>query len=93
LQNIPPWWIWYYWLCPLSWIFSGLVNSQFGDVTSKIIVTGTGGQTRIMNEYIKDHFGFDRSFLKFTAIGLLVWNVFFACIFILAIKKLNFQKR
>ncbi|KAG0571017.1 hypothetical protein KC19_6G205500 [Ceratodon purpureus] len=91
--KIPPWWIWYYWICPLSWIFSGLVNSQFGDVTSLITITGTGGETRIMNEYIKDHFGFDRSFLKFTAFGLLVWTVFFAGIFILAIKKLNFQKR
>lgn len=93
LQKIPPWWIWYYWMCPISWVFSGLVNSQFGDVTTSLTITGTDGQTQIVKDYIKDYFGFDESFLKYNAIGVVAWTCFFAFIFVLAIMRLNFQKR
>lgn len=90
---IPPWWIWYYWICPLSWVFSGLANSQFCDISTQIVISGTGGQTKALNQYLKDYYGIEQSFLKFNAIGILGWTLFFAVIFCLAIKKLNFQRR
>jgi ABC-type multidrug transport system ATPase subunit len=90
---IPPWWIWYYWICPLSWVFSGLANSQFGDISTQIVISGTGGQTKALNQYLKDYYGIERSFLKFNAVGILGWTLFFAIVFCLAIKKLNFQRR
>lgn len=89
--KIPPWWIWYYWICPVSWIINGLVNSQFGDVTT--MMTSTDGTRVAVNKYIEDNFGFEKSFLKYTAIGLLGWAVIFAGIFVLAIRYLNFQRR
>ena len=46
-----------------------------------------------LNQYIKDTFGFERSFLKWTAVGLAGWALFFSLVFVLAIKFLNFQRR
>jgi ABC-type multidrug transport system permease subunit len=90
--NIPPWWIWYYWICPVSWIINGLVNSQLGDVTTMVSVVGSTTSLPV-KEYIKIAFGFERSFLKWAALGLAGWAVFFACVFVLGIKFLNFQRR
>jgi hypothetical protein len=94
MQLIPPWWIWYYWICPVSWIINGLVNSQMGDVTTPLTVLGSEAKTKPnVAQYIKDTFGFERSFLKWAAVGAAGWALFFAFIFILAIKFLNFQRR
>ncbi|KAJ8755785.1 hypothetical protein K2173_024329 [Erythroxylum novogranatense] len=31
--QMPVWWSWYYWLCPVAWSLNGLVTSQFADIT------------------------------------------------------------
>jgi hypothetical protein len=32
LQQMPGWWVWYYFLDPVSWTLYGLIASQLGDV-------------------------------------------------------------
>ena len=46
-----------------------------------------------VNQYIKDTFGFEGSFLKWIAVGLAGWALFISLVFVLAIKFLNFQRR
>ncbi|CAI9303082.1 unnamed protein product [Lactuca saligna] len=38
---IPGWWIWFYYLCPITWTLQGLIGSQLADVEEPII--GPGG--------------------------------------------------
>jgi ABC-type multidrug transport system ATPase subunit/ABC-type multidrug transport system permease subunit len=91
--KIPVWWIWYYWICPIAWTLNGLISSQFGDVTTTLTVSGSPGSNPTVKAYVESYFGFKHSFLKYVAIMEVFWPVFFASIFILAIKYLNFQNR
>jgi len=93
LQLIPAWWIWYYWICPVAWTIYGLVVSQFGDVTARVLVVGSLDPSPTVRDYIHTSFGFKHSFLPTVAGVLVGWAVFFAAIFVLAIKFLNFQRR
>jgi ABC-type multidrug transport system ATPase subunit len=91
--QIPAWWIWYYWICPVAWTIYGLVVSQFGDVTANLQVVGSPDLHLTVRDYIDTNFGFKHSFLPTVAGVLVGWAVFFAAIFVLAIKFLNFQRR
>jgi hypothetical protein len=92
VQLIPPWWIWYYWICPLAWTLYGLIASQFGDITSTVHVVATG-ETPTVKHYIDTSFGYKQSFLGVVAGVMVGWSVFFAIIFVFAIRYLNFQRR
>ncbi|XP_074570849.1 ABC transporter G family member 36-like isoform X2 [Curcuma longa] len=85
--QIPVWWRWYYWLCPIAWTLYGLVTSQFGDVEEKL----EDGPT--VAEFVRSYFGFHRSFLGVVALVIVVFPVFFAFLFGFSIKMLNFQRR
>ncbi|KAM0933651.1 putative ABC-type xenobiotic transporter [Dioscorea sansibarensis] len=89
--RIPKWWIWYYWICPLAWTVYGLIVTQYGDVEDLIMVPGQG--TLRMKDYVRDHFGYHSDFIGVVAAVLVAFSVFFAFMFALCIKKLNFQKR
>ncbi|RZC88219.1 hypothetical protein C5167_016050 [Papaver somniferum] len=39
-QNIPKWWMWFYYLTPTSSALNGLLTSQYGDVEKEILVFG-----------------------------------------------------
>lgn len=86
-QQIPVWWRWYYWLCPIAWTLYGLVTSQFGDVEEKL----KEGPT--VAEFVRSYFGFNRSFLWVVALVIVAFPVFFAFLFGFSIKMLNFQRR
>jgi len=87
LQQIPVWWRWYVWLCPVAWTLYGLVSSQFGDVQNTI----EGGQT--VAEFVRSYFGFHHDFLGVVAVMVAAFAVLFAFLFGFAIQRFNFQKR
>eukprot|EP00253_Pinus_taeda_P009158 PITA_09158 len=89
--RIPKWWIWYYWICPFAWSIYGLIVSQYGDVTDPLEVLGEG--TKPLNKFVEDYFGYRHDFLGAVAGALVGFSVFFAFIFVLGIKVLNFQRR
>jgi hypothetical protein len=93
VQDIPPWWIWYYWFCPLAWTIYGLVASQFGDYETPLQIIGSTEMSMTVKEYLRHTFGFKHSFLAAVGPILFLWMIFFAGIFIFAIKFLNFQRR
>ncbi len=77
----------------MAWTIYGLVVSQFGDVTTPVQVVGSLDSHTTVSDYINTSFGFKHSFLPTVAAVLVGWAVFFAAIFVLAIKFLNFQRR
>ncbi|KAG0593524.1 hypothetical protein KC19_1G336100 [Ceratodon purpureus] len=90
--NIPAWWVWYYWVCPVAWTLYGLVTTQFGDVKSLVIPSD--GSSRIMvKEYIKKTFGMSSDMVGAAVAMPVVFTVVFAAVFAIGIKYFNFQKR
>ncbi|AQK82589.1 ABC transporter G family member 29 [Zea mays] len=89
--RIPGWWIWYYWICPLAWTVYGLIVTQYGDLEDLISVPGESEQT--ISYYVTHHFGYHRDFLPVIAPVLVLFAVFFAFLYAVCIKKLNFQQR
>jgi ABC-type multidrug transport system permease subunit len=86
--QIPGWWIWYYWICPVAWSLYGLIVSQYGDITDKM---QDGDQS--VKEFIESYFGYKHDFLPVLAVVVLGFCVLFAFLFAFTIQKLNFQKR
>lgn len=87
---IPGWWIWFYYICPVSWTLRGLIASQLGDVET--IVTGEGF-TGSVKEYLTVYYDFSSEVIGISAVVLILFNLLFAGSFIASIKFLNFQKR
>lgn len=89
--QIPGWWVWYYWICPLAWTLNGLITSQYGDTRKKISVDGKPQQA--VEDFLKDYFGFQHDFLGVVAAVLVIFPVLFALLFSISVSRLNFQKR
>ncbi|KAJ0986405.1 hypothetical protein J5N97_004761 [Dioscorea zingiberensis] len=89
--NIPKWWVWYYWICPVAWTVYGIIVSQYGDLEDVIKVPGRPDQP--IKDYVKDHFGYDLEFMGVVAAALMGFSILFALVFAYCIKKLNFQRR
>lgn len=91
-QKIPGWWIWYYWANPVAWTVYGLIVSQYRDIETDLFVAGSN-QTFTVKGYIEDHYGFKSDFMGPVAAVLVGFGVFFALVFSVSIKLLNFQSR
>ncbi|XP_042413622.1 ABC transporter G family member 36-like isoform X1 [Zingiber officinale] len=85
--QIPIWWRWYYWMCPVAWTLYGLVVSQFGDVHENL----EDGPS--VSEFVRSYFGFRHNFLGVVATVIVAFPVLFAFLFGFSIKMLNFQRR
>ncbi|XVF86696.1 hypothetical protein PTKIN_Ptkin18bG0062900 [Pterospermum kingtungense] len=90
--RIPGWWIWYYWICPVAWTVYGLITSQYGDDERTIKVPGVEPDPSV-KWYLEHHFGYHYDFMGAVAGVLVGFPVFFAFMFALCIKILNFQVR
>ncbi|XP_072994199.1 pleiotropic drug resistance protein 3-like isoform X2 [Typha latifolia] len=88
--QIPKWWIWFYYICPLSWVINGLFTSQYGDLQKEIMVLG---ETKSVASFLEDYFGFHHNRLGVVAVALLAFPLFFASLFAISIAKVNFQRR
>ncbi|XP_047147104.1 pleiotropic drug resistance protein 1-like [Vigna umbellata] len=88
--RIPVWWRWYYWGNPVAWTLYGLVASQYGDIQGTIDFSG---KSTTVEDFLRKYFGFRHEFLGVVSAVLIVFAVTFACIFAIAIKLLNFQRR
>ncbi|KAL2933657.1 ABC transporter G family member 39 [Bienertia sinuspersici] len=89
--QIPIWWRWYYWASPISWTLYGLVTSQVGDLSSPLLIPGSGSMS--VKDYLKESLGYDYDFLPVVVVGHLGWVLLFFFVFAYGIKYLNFQKR
>ncbi|KAG9444439.1 hypothetical protein H6P81_015779 [Aristolochia fimbriata] len=90
-QSMPIWWRWYYWVDPVAWTIYGIVESQVGDLKDMLEIPGE--PSKPLNEFIKDSFGFEHSFLGAVAVAHVGFFLLFFSVFAYGIKFLNFQKR
>ncbi|XP_019424860.1 PREDICTED: ABC transporter G family member 39-like [Lupinus angustifolius] len=91
MTQIPIWWRWFYWICPVPWTFNGIITSQYGDLESEIIIPGSANMG--FKAFLKDRFGFHHDFLPVIAVVHISWSFLFLLGFAFGIKFLNFQKR
>ncbi|MCO5582935.1 hypothetical protein L7F22_036838 [Adiantum nelumboides] len=89
--RMPPWWSWYYYICPVAWTLHGLVGSQLGDVNTLLMVSG--GQTTTVAQFIRMSFGFDHDQLSVCVAVLVAFVATFWMIFAVALKFINHQRR
>ncbi|KAK9816709.1 hypothetical protein WJX72_004056 [[Myrmecia] bisecta] len=90
--RMPGWWVWYYFLDPVSFTVYGLIESQLGDVTSSSI-TQPGSAPQLVKDFVHSYFGFKHSFLGY---DVLVLCGFCAALWVgaaAAFRILNFNKR
>uniref|UniRef100_A0A1D1YAF0 ABC transporter G family member 39 n=1 Tax=Anthurium amnicola TaxID=1678845 RepID=A0A1D1YAF0_9ARAE len=88
---IPIWWRWYYWADPCAWTIFGLMISQLGDQRELINVPGKSDQS--VKEFLQDYLGLqDKYFSLIVSLHLGVVALFLL-VFIISIKRLNFQTR
>nr|XP_027190419.1 ABC transporter G family member 31 [Cicer arietinum] len=92
---IPGYWLWFHYLCPITWTLRGIITSQFGDVQDIIVGPGFKGTVK---EYISLTLGFDDTIngvsgVLMSAIVLVCFCIFFFGSFAISVKVLNFQSR
>eukprot|EP00877_Chromochloris_zofingiensis_P000595 jgi/Chrzof1/10536/Cz05g02120.t1 len=90
-KAMPPWWSWYYWLNPLSYMLYGIITSQLGDVTSLMEVQP--GLSVTVQQFLSDSLGFESSFVGWCVLIMVGFIGAFWAIVYLALKRFNFQKR
>lgn len=88
--RIPVWWLWSYYLCPVSWTLRGIITSQLGDVESELVGNGFRGTVK---EYLEHELGFESGMIGITVLVLFGFASFFFTIYALSTKFLNFQRR
>ncbi|PSC69376.1 ATP-binding cassette transporter isoform B [Micractinium conductrix] len=87
---IPGWWIWCYWINPLSYTLYGLIVSQLGDIDTDIQL---GVNTMSVSAFLEERFGYKYSML-WPVVGIQFAFLFtFRATSIAALKLLNFQRR
>ncbi|XP_024525813.1 ABC transporter G family member 31 [Selaginella moellendorffii] len=91
-RRIPGWWLWFYYLNPVSWTIYGLTVSQLGDVEDEIGV-GDGLETMSVKEFLERYFGFEEGFVGVCAMVILGFMLLFWLVFAFSIKFINFQRR
>ncbi|KAF3954569.1 hypothetical protein CMV_020101 [Castanea mollissima] len=88
--SIPPWWIWFYYICPVSWTLRGIISSQLGDVETKIVGAGFEGTVK---EYLEASLGFGPGMVGVSVAVLIGFCLLFFLVFAISVKVLNFQRR
>ncbi|KAH1116652.1 hypothetical protein GLYMA_17G039300v4 [Glycine max] len=88
--RIPKWWIWMYYLCPMSWALNGMLTSQYGDVNKEI---SAFEEKKTIAKFLEDYYGFHHDFLGVVGVVLIVIPIVIAILFAYCIGNLNFQKR
>ncbi|KAF9613768.1 hypothetical protein IFM89_011492 [Coptis chinensis] len=82
--KIPKWWIWYYWICPVSWTVYGLIVSQYGDIEDVVKVPGSGDQK--IKDFVANYFGYDNDFMGRVAGVLVLYVVDASCLCLYTIR-------
>ncbi|KAK4857153.1 hypothetical protein QYF36_025115 [Acer negundo] len=88
--SIPGWWIWFYYINPVSWTLRGVITSQLGDIVTLIDEPGYRGTVK---DYLEVSFDYGLGMIGVSAAVLVCFCLFFFGIFAFSIKFLNFQRR
>lgn len=89
-QNIPGWWIWFYYISPVAWTLRGIVSSQLGDVETTVVGPNFVGP---VNKYVETSLGYEPGMIWPSVGALIGFIILFFGSFALSVKILNFQRR
>ena len=89
-QNIPGWWIWFYYISPVAWTLRGIITSQLGDVETIIVGPGFKGSVK---EYLESSLGYGPGMVGVSVAVLIAFILVFFSVFALSVKVINFQRR
>mmetsp|Transcript_9242 Transcript_9242/g.27733 ORF Transcript_9242/g.27733 Transcript_9242/m.27733 type:complete len:1604 (+) Transcript_9242:484-5295(+) len=90
--SIPGWWIWMYYINPVSWSLYGVIVTQLGDFKDRRIQKIDGTFTTVP-QYLEDSFQYKYSFRGWVYLILIGFSILFAAVSAIAQKKINFQNR
>ncbi|XP_068660503.1 pleiotropic drug resistance protein 3-like [Aristolochia californica] len=88
--RIPKWWVWMYWISPVSWTLDGFFTSQYGDIKDEVIAFG---EAKSVKSFLREYYGFHPDRLGIVAVVLAVYPLLICFLFAYCIRKLNFQRR
>nr|DAD28487.1 TPA_asm: hypothetical protein HUJ06_029955 [Nelumbo nucifera] len=88
--NIPGWWIWFHYICPVAWTLRGIISSQLGDVETYIVGSGFEGSVK---DYLEVSLGYSSGMIGVSAAVLIGFCIFFFLVYACSVKFLNFQRR
>ncbi|CAL9782849.1 unnamed protein product [Musa acuminata subsp. burmannicoides] len=88
--NLPVWWLWFYYVCPVAWTLRGVITSQLGDVETRIAGPGFDGTVK---QYLEESLGYGPGMLSITAVVLIAFSLVFFTAYATSIKVLNYQRR
>ncbi|CAH9121025.1 unnamed protein product [Cuscuta epithymum] len=88
--SIPGWWIWLYYISPISWSLRGIISSQLGDVETEVVGPGYKGTVK---EYLRVSLGYGPGMIEWSALILVGFSILFFSVFAASVKFLNFQRR
>ncbi|KAG0495112.1 hypothetical protein HPP92_006106 [Vanilla planifolia] len=89
--ELPSWWAWCFWVCPTSWSFYGLIITQYGDMKDLIKVPGQVEQQ--IGDYLLNYYGYRSDFKGVVMLVIFGFTIFFAVMYIICIRVLNFHHR
>ncbi len=91
VQQIRGWWIWAYYLNPMTWTTYGLVASQLGDLPN--LVAQPDGSLISIADYVRTALGFEHYYIGWCVLISFGWCFFFRVVSAISLQYLNFQTR
>ena len=91
VQAIRGWWVWAYYVNPMTWTTYGLVASQLGDVQNMVPLPD-GTQISIA-DYVRTELGFEHYYIGWCVLISLGFCLFFRIVVAFSLQFLNFQTR
>lgn len=91
IQDIRGWWIWAFYLNPMTWTTWGLVASQVGDEQN--VISNPDGTTTTIADYVGTELGLPHYYIGWCVLITACWCLLFRVITALALRYLNFQTR
>ncbi|KAL6781800.1 hypothetical protein ACKKBF_B09460 [Auxenochlorella protothecoides x Auxenochlorella symbiontica] len=89
---IPRYWVWFYYINPVSWSLYSLVIAQLKDFGDEYIV-GLDGVESSIPDFLESYFNFKASMLGPSVAILFGYSVLFIAITVFALFKINYQSR
>ncbi|KAK9788281.1 hypothetical protein WJX73_004447 [Symbiochloris irregularis] len=89
--NFPGWYLWGYYLNPVTWTLYGLVVSNVGDLDNTVSLS-SGGEKNF-KAFLYDTFQYKHDMVGYVVLIMFGFVAVFWCLGAFAFKKLNFQKR
>ncbi|KAK9150152.1 hypothetical protein Syun_008461 [Stephania yunnanensis] len=89
IPKIPGWWIWFYYICPLSWSLRGIITSQLGDLEDHIEGPDFNGTIK---EYIEENLGYKSGMVGVSAVVLIAFSVLFFTVYGISIRSLTSKR-